>query len=362
MATVLTPDDLNSNVEAPLESATQVLLQKACKRLRLSSNGAKPILASRLRNCNIRSRDDVVEKAKEFDESGPIPPSESTTGTPVRTRQPPWTQNELARLIHVLADPRRFTSFQKLHVKPENRSEIEIGRNDPWSAEFKDAFLDESYRPERPIPTDGVTQETIDSYNPAEKPHNRSADSLRSKWGVLRARFTIAAKGYNSSGQGVHDCFPEHAKGEPIMWYMFCVFDGLPSFDMILREVGDGNRAESGVGGSDVSERTSGAGTPRGTKRPGITDEGLKEVARSLAQPVEIKLTVNDAGGLDEERPRQRARTLDCDNVSALMALERQVLQDISNADENHDSDFAFILRGRLAKIRTQLDALFDAQ
>lgn len=136
---------------------------------------------TRLKPFNVLTRKNVVYKENQFYKNVPIPIAESTVATSVRTRQQPLTPHELARLFHVLADPRHFASFRKLHVKPEMRSELETDCHDLWSAEFGDAFLDSKYQPERPDPADGVTQQVLASFHPDQEPHELTADAMRDK-------------------------------------------------------------------------------------------------------------------------------------------------------------------------------------
>lgn len=94
-----------------------------------------------------------------------------------------------------------------------------------------------------------------------------------------------------------------------------------------MREVGDGNRADYGVGDSNVSERTAGKSTlSRISKRTGITDNGLIEVTCSILKPAKINLTLNYGADNESERLTQRKKTLDSDIVSTLMSLERQIV------------------------------------
>lgn len=85
----------------------------------------KIVLVALLKPFNIKTRKDIVYKAHGFDNQGPIPPSEITISTTVRMRQALCTPHELARLIHVLANPRHFPSLRKLHVKAETLAEYD---------------------------------------------------------------------------------------------------------------------------------------------------------------------------------------------------------------------------------------------
>lgn len=70
----------------------------------------------------------------------------------VKADQLPWTPQELAWFVHLLSDPHYFLSTEKLHVKMKNwveREKIEAKRNDKWSSEFRNSFLDARYQPER---------------------------------------------------------------------------------------------------------------------------------------------------------------------------------------------------------------------
>lgn len=102
MPSEIPTEQLNITDEVLAENATQVMLQKACKRLLLSCNVQKRFLVARLNTLNIKTHQDVIEKATQFETNGAMPASESTVQTTARKTQPPWTPLEHARLIHVL--------------------------------------------------------------------------------------------------------------------------------------------------------------------------------------------------------------------------------------------------------------------
>lgn len=151
-------DDMNGSEKALSNKATQVLLQKACKRLQLWSNGTKTVLVPPLKLFNMNSRIDFANKAHDFDKHVPMPTFGSTVCATFHTRQPPWSPRELAHLFRLLVDFRYFTSRRKLYGKTATRAEYEIDHNDSCSAKFEESFLDSEYQPEKTESTDDITQ------------------------------------------------------------------------------------------------------------------------------------------------------------------------------------------------------------
>lgn len=353
------------NLEETLPmKATQQILGKACKRMRLSCNGAKAVLVERLSKVGVTTKEEVGQLAHKFDTDGQIAPAESSVASTVRTRQPTWTPHEMARLAHVLEDPRNFVAFQRLQKKPESRAEIEE-RHDPWSVEFVQSFNSDEFLPERPQPYDGVTQQLLDSFDPNDHPYERTAEALRSKWANLRSRFTICSRNYEKSGQGESDVFPDFARGDPIISYLHCVFKNSPTLDLVVREVGAGNRAESEIDGSSWSDRTSlipnTHSQSNAKKRKGISDAGLEKIADSLSKPIEIKLSmVTENNSEDEIRNEKRQKVVSNDLLRSLMDLERDLVRRSDEATTEGDTDFFIVLQNRLRRVRTRIDNVLD--
>jgi len=116
-------------------AVTQQVIQRACKRRRLSMNGSEKVLVKRLKDAGYSGVQIVTKLAEEFATDGVVSrgPNE---GLQARERQPNWSPSELARLCHVIADPRHATAVAALHQRFENRGELERGLHDPWSLEF----------------------------------------------------------------------------------------------------------------------------------------------------------------------------------------------------------------------------------
>lgn len=346
---------------APLMAITQAQLQRACKRRRLSSNGRKSILLERLSSAAIKTKEEILSLANLFDSEGPLPSTGDSTSGEARARQPPWTSSELARLCHVIADPRHYTAFERLHRKPESRAELDKARHDPWSAEFQDAFNDDGFQPHQPAAVDGVTVDILNTFDPLLHPHKRTGEALRSKWSYLRSRFTICERNYTRSGQGETDIFPDFTEGQSIMSYMHCVFKTSPTLDMVLREIGDGNRAECGLEGNDVAEKTASvqntggmrARSSRGKPAHSLTDEGLKSIAESLKAPVQVSLSVreDEGGQANVVHDKQVAETL-----AALLSVERTLRSELKQADDEHDEPRRVIALRRIEKIQEKIE------
>jgi hypothetical protein len=75
MAEALPSEDLSVEGEERRRgnlATTQAVLQKACKRRRLSTNGTKAMLSQRLADAGFGDLDNVLRLSKELDEHGPI--------------------------------------------------------------------------------------------------------------------------------------------------------------------------------------------------------------------------------------------------------------------------------------------------
>ena len=155
---------------------SQQALRSACKRRRLSSSGKKMELAKRLSRAGYNNADEINKLAEEYEAGGRM----SEDGAEqCRGREPNFTKHDIARLCHVIVDPRHSVILRKLYNKPENRAELDAGRVDPWSREFVEMFNDPLFQPEPPIAAGGACQETIALIDPKIIKHRCSIMGTR---------------------------------------------------------------------------------------------------------------------------------------------------------------------------------------
>lgn len=351
----------NSQTSEPhlrLMPARQNILKNACKRRRMSTTGSKAELAARLYGAGFKTMDAVQQLATEFNRTG-VDPLASVHG---RTKTPNWSKNETARLCHVIQDPRHSTELARLYNKPANRALMDMPRRDPWAFEFASLFNDEEFRPVRPNEHDGVTADVLLSFDPNIHPHVRQGSVLKSKWNKIRSKYSIARDRFTRSGQGDADVFTDFTDGDPSLAYLHCVFYNSPALHYVIRTIPIDARVEEGIPGADSTRSND---TMTGKKRKALSPSDLSssigELAKSLAAPVQwsntdtVEPSVEDKAKINElDMSNRMAGT-----VEKLMNLEKQLLSRIKDAEEEGDSGFAGILRGRLADVRVRIDRAF---
>jgi hypothetical protein len=92
---------------------TKAVLQKACKHRGLSTNVSKAVLSQLLADAGFGDPEDVLRLSKELYEPGPT--SRTILEQPRSNFQHNWSPNWLARIRHVLADPRHITALAALY-------------------------------------------------------------------------------------------------------------------------------------------------------------------------------------------------------------------------------------------------------
>jgi hypothetical protein len=229
----------------------QIVLQKACRRIGKSSSGSKEMLVRRLFDSSYESYESVQELAREFDDSG------KRIG-PARERAANWTANESARLAHVLVDPSNATALTRL-VSGASREELDVGLRDPWSEEFYSLFNNPRFQPEVPEISGGAVQQMVNGFDSSELKCERDGAKLKSQWSAIRAKFTVAYKHWSSSGQADMDELPRFCDGDCVLIYVFCVFEGKPALDQVLRLLPEKARVEEGLGEPRSIDRDSSA-------------------------------------------------------------------------------------------------------
>jgi hypothetical protein len=341
--------------DLPAVNLTQGVLQLACKRVGVSSSGAKAVLLGRLGHAGRTSYAEIKKLAEEFEDTRERIPSASGMGTS-RDREPNWTKHETARLCHVISDPRNSTALRNLYNRAESRAEIDQGRHDPWSNEFPDLFNTKSYEPDVPLISGGAVQTELDQFDPGWHPHERSGGLLKKKWASLRSKFSVAYTNWSASGQGDPESFPDFADGDVGLVYMFCVFNGKPALEFAIRLLPEGARAEEGVPGFDSRHQRGPYGENRKGRQAGRAsyNSSIGDIASQLASAISQPLRIEQVEkGYSNESHKEN--TSMADTVLRLMELEsklRKCLEECVDEDDRKE-----VLLTRLKNVSDRIAA-----
>jgi len=347
-------DRLSPQAETPtgnnwaqnLMLCTQQVLQKACKRRRISSHGTKAVLTQRLIGVGVSSRAIALQLCEEYEEHGG-----EERGTPTRNRAQNWTMHESARLCHVLADPRNATSVARLYNGTPTRAEIDVGIHDPWSSEFVDMFNDRGYVCTVPLPRDGVTEAALLEFDPNRRPHDRTPEKLKTKWSVIRSKYTVARRNFEASGRNDATEFTKFAVGDEVSVYLHCVFYNLPALDNILRSLPEEAQAEEGL--ENTPRRTNQHGRKRKSSGADVINSGLEKMASALETPVTINLNSNSGSRTSGGQP--------LGEIKELMELEDSLRRKIKEAREQDDHEYEEECNTRLNLVKTSISRKMEA-
>jgi hypothetical protein len=154
---------------------TQAELQQTCKRINIKSGGSKSDVVKRLAENGYGSLQSVSKLSKMFEDLGAQVMPRSRVHSVIR--EPMWTAGESFRLIAVVSDPRHATDVYYMYHKPEDRSGIDVRREDPFNSTFEALFNVVMYEPEAPDAALGITQRSLDKMaeEAALRPHNTTA-------------------------------------------------------------------------------------------------------------------------------------------------------------------------------------------
>ena len=359
----LSPETLPSTQQnhdnRPAISATQALLQLACKRKRLSSSETKHKLSERLSGVGVSSAIHVRTLALEVQKSG----ADEAVDATGKQKAPNRTSHESARLCHVIADPRHATAISRLYNKIDNRAELDQACNDLWYAEFVDLFNSEDYNPVVTDGKNGVTDDLILRFDPTEHPHKRTGMFLKARWNKMRSKYTVAREKFTKSRQGENDVFDTFTDGDDSLAYMHCVFYGSPALEAIVRALPKGFGVEAGL--DEISEARVSADSSERKKRKVSTDtliaDGLAQMAKAVSVLVEVNFNErkenNVSSKFDEFDISDRIAGI----VSKLMALEATIRANIRNAVLDSDDEYIEELHSRLVNVQKRIDrALMD--
>lgn len=347
--------ELNIN---EVSKVTQTILQNACKRRKLSSSGAKKVLAARLVGAGFKTAAMARQLSVEFERDGV---DVSASGN-LREKAPNWTIHETARLCHVIQSPLHSTTLARLYCKPASRAELDRGRHDPWTSEFAAMFNDEDFTPRTPDCHNGVTEDILAAFDPLLHPHQRDGAQLKTKWNKLRSKYTAARETFCRSGQGDADVFPDFTDGDPCLSYMHCVFFDSPSLEYVVRIIPSDARVEEGIEGIDgLRNDDPPMERPRKKSSASILNAGLEAIAKSLATPIPLGAQGSTiASGTGKAFEQFDISDRMANTVDKLMDLETTLLAKISAAQESQNSSYADVLQGRLQVVQDRIRLALD--
>ena len=168
-----------------------------------------------------------------------------------RKRASPYSLAEVGRLVGLLSDSANVTLVSMLYKK-WTRTELDAKTGEKGIAHFwtllSNKFNDRSYLP----PACAEFADHIIScgspsvYTTALVPEYRCGDSLRDKWGTLRANYGLFLQKYNKSGHNEPDA-TKYSK-DLLVLLMHYVFTGHPLEQWASKTIGDGAVDDVGDG------------------------------------------------------------------------------------------------------------------
>jgi hypothetical protein len=244
---------------------TQIELGAACKRINVACGGSKAELMRRLAGKGYVSLAWISHLCTLYEEHGRENVVRSR-GQPA-PREPNWTEGETLRLIYVVADPKHAVDIYYLYNKPEDRSGVDVRREDPFAMAFRLQFNDISFEPDAPAPALGITEDVLSDMaeSACDRPYDRNGTVLKARWLRLRTIFTEAWRKYTASGQKNGDSFENYVgpdKQSPearAEMYCAAAFHGQPSFGQVVKIIPPRCAAEEGITrSSGFGERNNG--------------------------------------------------------------------------------------------------------
>jgi hypothetical protein len=77
--------------------------------------------------------------------------------------------------------------------------------------------------------------------------HKRDAAKLKLQWNSIRSKFYVAYSNWSKSDQADPETFISFTQGDDALLHVFCVFEGKPSIEQILRLIPEDARREDGI-------------------------------------------------------------------------------------------------------------------
>lgn len=196
-----------------------------------------------------------------------------TRTPPAGFRQADFECGEYGRLLHVLGDSRMAMACQRL-MRPRTREELDAAPSDPWDDSISVLFNDVDFAPQSVrLLAGGVTRSDIDGVDPSQRPFERTAATLKTKWGQFKSLYGTCVTRFEASGQGDIENFRAFADGRSYVMYAFCFFKENPLLEpLATRTLPREAQREEGIpgdGGSDAD-----APTPRSSSKRRRTGGG----------------------------------------------------------------------------------------
>jgi hypothetical protein len=246
-------------------------------------------------------------------------------------RQPNFTLNEWARIIHVMADPRHMGILAAAEGRTgwaQLDDPRDATRRDPWAADgpltraFNEGYFEDPYVGIR-TDADGVNIDDFDSIDPEARPWPRTGETLRNKWNALKALFTTPYRRYETSGQNDPAAFPSFIPAtlsdpERVrVLYMFHAFRDSASLEAVLKTVPGDVAAEEGVA------------TPSAPSTPAVPSGGSNGGAgkRRRVDATQSGTSTGTAGGSADAAAAARAAAAQSTAAAALLNEERRTTQ-----------------------------------
>jgi hypothetical protein len=139
-------------------------------------------------------------------------------------RRPSFGVDELARLLHALADPRMSTA--RLLCERRNREDLDGQPECKWTDHIAPLFDDPHIKPDRITElSKGVAASDIATVDPSLSPFERDGSSLSARYAELRSTYAVKLRNFQESGQGDDEGFPRFAAGNAGITYGHCLFN-----------------------------------------------------------------------------------------------------------------------------------------
>jgi len=178
---------------------------------------------------------------------------------------PAFSANDMARLAHVVTDPRHFDAIEA-DSQPLSRAQHDKPRDGLWHGVLAPAFNNADYKPARVTPVDGVLESDLRGFDPTGITSPREASKLETIYRALRSNCTKAFSNYTRSGQMEGAIFKDFVNGDHQLLYLHCLLFDNPSVDFVLLSLPQAAQAEVGLPGSAAVGR--GPGHPGSAPRP----------------------------------------------------------------------------------------------
>jgi hypothetical protein len=142
-----------------------------------------------------------------------------------------WTNNETARLIHVVCDPSVAIALAR-HASGLSRAQLDAKLKSPFVTEFLDLYNDATFTPAHPDPKVPI----LKGIDPCDC-HRRVGNILSDKYTEIRKLFTVAYENWSCSGQNDPTTFASFCQGKKMVDYAFRVWKDLPALQIVLKSL-----------------------------------------------------------------------------------------------------------------------------